>query len=144
MTVSDLDTITPMYPDHTGVGGDGAHPKVGNQLSVGAKQVIVDGLNKCEELEAWPGVLNILNAAPKETGGYRLLGLFSTRYRWWSRVRFLHAAEWEKEFNHRVFWSGRGDPVLVQFWSIFLKMNSLGQRGSMGLVSLQTCGRPMR
>ena len=90
--------------------GDGIHPKVGNQLSFEAKQVIVDGLNQCEKLEAWPGVLNILNAAPKETGGYRLLGLFSTRYRWWSRRRFLHAAEWGQEFNHRVFWSGRGRP----------------------------------
>ena len=96
MAVGDLDTITHMYPGHTGVGGDGLHPKVGNQLSVAAKKAIVDGLNQSEKLEAWLGVLNILNAAPKETGGYRLLGLFSTRYRWWSRMRFLHAAEWEK------------------------------------------------
>ena len=55
MTVGDLDTIAHMYPDHTGVGGDGIHPKVGNQLSVEANQVIVDGLNQCEKLEVWPG-----------------------------------------------------------------------------------------
>ena len=48
---------------------------MGNQLSVEAKQVIVDGLNKCEQLEAWLGVLNILNAAPKETGGVQVAGV---------------------------------------------------------------------
>ena len=92
-----------------GLGGDGIHPKVGTQLTVAAKECIVGGLNKTEDIEAWPGLINILNAALKDTGGYRLLGLFSTRYRWWSRIRFLLAASWESEFNHKVCWSGRGE-----------------------------------
>ena len=82
-----------MYPTHTTVGSDGFHPRVIKQLSRTAKSLIVAMLMASERLESWVGVINVLNAVLKETGGYRLLGLFTTRYRWWSRIRFLTVAE---------------------------------------------------
>ena len=108
ITIQKLDTVSGMYAKHTTIGSDGFHPRVLKQLSKSTKRVIAALLNATEKIESWVGVINVLNAALKETGGYRLLGLFTTRYRWWSRIRFLTVAEWEEKRPHRGFWSGIG------------------------------------
>ena len=103
ITVHNLDTVSGMYPTRTTIGSDGFHPRVLGQLSKATKRVIAALSNATEKVGPWVGAINVLNAVLKETGGYRLLGLFTTRYRWWSRIRFLTVVEWEETHPQRGF-----------------------------------------
>ena len=67
--------VSGMYPKHTTMGSDGFHPRVLRELPTTIKQVIAALLMATEKLESWIGVINVLNAVLKETGGYKLLGV---------------------------------------------------------------------
>ena len=111
ITTDQFDAIQKLYSKWTTVGSDGIHPKIGKQISKAGKEALVKILGVTEKVEEWPGVVNILNAVPKESGGNRLLGLFSTRYRWWSRLRFLVVKNWEEGLpKNSPFWAGKGKP----------------------------------
>ena len=137
ITVKHLDTVSGMYPKHTTIGSDGFHPRVLKQLSKSTKLVIAALLTATERIESWVGVINVLSAALKETGGYRLLGLFTTRYRWWSRIRFLTVAEWEENHPHRVFWSGRGKPSTILIMEFLLQDELVCAEGMYGAANIR-------
>ena len=132
ITAEKLDKVSGMYPKHTTVGSDGFHPRVIKQLSRTATSLIAAMLMASERLESWVGVINVLSAVLKETGGYRLLGLFTTRYRWWSRIRFLTVAEWEDNNPHRVFWSGKGKPSTRLIMEFLLQEELVRAQGMYG------------
>ena len=77
MTVVEFEAVGSMYPMHTGVGSDAVHPRIVDQMPQGANEVLVALLNATEKFESWVGVINMLNADIKETGGYRLLGFLA-------------------------------------------------------------------
>ena len=131
-TVEKLDLVSGIYPKHTTDGSDGFHPRVLKPLSKTIKKVLVDLLMATEKLETWVGVKNVLNAVLKETGGYRLLGLFTTRYTWWSRIRFLTVAEWEDKNSTKYFGMGKASPAPELCLNTFCKMRCLKQPATQG------------
>ena len=136
-TVQNLDTVSGMCSKHTTIGSDGFHPRVLGQLSKATKRVIAALLNATEKVESWVGVINVLNAVLKKTGGSRLLGLFNTRYRWWSRIRFLTVAEWEEKHPHRVFWSGKGKPSTRLIMEFLLQDELVRAEGMYGAAHIR-------
>ena len=75
-------------------------------------------------------------------GGYRLLGLFSTRYRLWSRMRFLIVGEWESNLPKGPFWSGRGKPSTRAVLEYLLQDELVKATKTWGLGLLEIYGKP--
>ena len=69
ITVGDYDLVTDMYPDHTGVGGDGIHPKVGKQLSVQANENIVGGAEPVRGFGVVGGCVEYLECSTERNWG---------------------------------------------------------------------------
>ncbi len=75
----------------TGVGGDWMRPRHIMWLTAAAREALAALLNYLERGKRWPDVLRhvIEVALTKKAGGARLIGLASSIYRLWARVRYL-------------------------------------------------------
>jgi hypothetical protein len=97
---------------------DGIHPRQVRLLSKELLRCLCLLFRAYESLGAWPATLAnlIVRLLPKDTGGFRTIGLFRTLFRVWAKARATLLAEWAVVHLSHPMWnnfSGRrpGDVV---------------------------------
>ena len=87
------------FPDHTGLGWGGMHPRVLTRISKPLLRWVVAVLTCCEKAGLWPEEIALVLIAllPKPDGGLRPIGLLPWLPRLWARARREVVAEWEQQ-----------------------------------------------
>ncbi len=90
MAIERLDYFASKFRGNTGRGGDGARPHHYKLLTRGAKAALIQLFAYFERCRRWPRSLRVVIeiALSKKTGGSRLIGLTTSLYRLWSKIRY--------------------------------------------------------
>ena len=118
---------------------DGLHPRQVGLLSKELLEALCELFRGFEAFGRWPASLCslIVRLLPKDTGGFRTIGLFRTLFRVWAKGRAQGLMRWAAEHLNHPMWNnfgGRrpGDVV----WRDLVKASSAGHLG-MTAASLQ-------
>jgi hypothetical protein len=68
----------------------------------------------------WPRQVSLVVAAmlPKESGGFRPIGIATAVYRIWSKVRREEADAWDMELPRSCFAASKGDGLVDAMWRL--------------------------
>ncbi len=97
---------------------DGIHPRHVGQLSDPALDALGIILAAVERSGMWPRQVSLIVATliPKQTGGFRPIGLAPAIYRIWSKARRVIADEWEQKHRRPYFAASSGNGPLDTLW----------------------------
>ena len=118
MTVAALRAACQSFPDGTGLGWDGLHPKALLRLPDSCLRALVRILFVAEAHGRWPAAMELVIIAliPKSDGGRRPIGLLPWLPRIWARVRRTVARQWEEANSRDYLFAGVGKGADIAAW----------------------------
>ena len=97
ITADDVAMAVKSFKGCTSKGYCGWHPKLWAQLPKQGLECLAKVLQLVEAGRAWPNSIRNINLIRiiKDSGGHRLIGILSSLYRVWGKVRRPACVEWE-------------------------------------------------
>ncbi len=108
------------FAEGTATTYDGFHPRQVGLLCDDALEVLSMILAAVEAAAVWPSQVSLVVAAllPKESGGFRPIGIAAAIYRIWSKARREEADAWERRYPRSFFAAAKGDGPIDAMWRL--------------------------
>ncbi len=126
ISVEQFRTVCLTFSRWTGLGSDGWHPRHWNQLGDMACESLIALLTLIETLLVWPGATReiVFARIPKEGGGHRLIGLMTSLYRVWTKLRRPYCTKWEGDHARSWDYASSGKGALAGAWDLGMEVEA--------------------
>ena len=113
------------FPEKTGMGMCGWHPKDWDKVGEEALECLAHIMSLAEATGCWPGTQKetAMVRIGKEGGGvgdYRLIGLMPTLYRVWAKLRRDERMAWEEKNARCYDFASKGRGAISEVWDVAL------------------------
>ncbi len=131
ISVDQFRTVCSTFPAWTGLGADGWHPRQWAQLDDAACESLISIIGLIECLLVWPSATRevVFARIPKQGGGHRLIGLLTSLYRVWAKLRRPLCTSWESDNERGWDYAAVGKGALAGAWDLSLEVEAASSVG---------------